>query len=71
MTALPAKNPEFAFSFVKIFAPPICANVCSTDGKICLSRSTLLFNLVRLTQILTFPLAFGTTTIPEHLFNYF
>ena len=60
------QKPEFTSSLVKIFAPPICASVCSTDGRICLSCCTLLFNLVRATQILTFPLAFGTTTITEH-----
>ena len=60
------QKPEFASSLVKIFAHPICASVCSTDGRICLSRCTLLFNLVWSAQILTFPLAFSTTTIPEH-----
>ena len=60
------QKPEFTSSLVKIFAPPIYASICSTDGRICLSCCTLLFNLVRSTQIQTFPLAFGTTTIPDH-----
>ena len=34
------QNPQLASSFVKIFAPPICASVCSTNGRICLSRCT-------------------------------
>ena len=60
------QKPELASNFVKIFASPICASICSTDGKMCLSRCTLLFSLVKLMQILTFPLAFGLTTILKH-----
>ena len=60
------QNPELASSLVNILAPLICARVCSTEGKICLSLCTLLFSLVKSTQIQTFPFAFGTTTMPEH-----
>ena len=60
------RNPELASNFVKYFAPPSWASVVSTEGKTCRSRHTLAFNLVKLTQILTFPFGFGTTTIPAH-----
>ena len=60
------QNPELASSFEKNFAPPICARLCSTEGRIWHSRQTLSFSLVRSTQILTLPFGFGTTTIPAH-----
>ena len=60
------QNPELASSFENILAAPIWANVFSTDGNIWRSRHTLSFNLVKSTQILTWPLGFGTTAIPVH-----
>ena len=45
------QNPEFASNLEKTFAPARCANVCSTAGKGCLSRFTLLLSLVRSTQM--------------------
>ena len=60
------QNPELASSLVKTLAPPICAKVCSTEGKICHSLCTFLFSMVKSTQIRTFPFDFGTTTMPEH-----
>ena len=63
------QNPEFASSFEDTCAPWSWANVCSTEGSMCLSLRILWFNLVKLTHIhpvRTFPLLFGTTTIPAH-----
>ena len=60
------QNTELPSSVVKTLAPAYWASVWSTAGRGCLSRLTLSFSLVRSTQIHTFELLFGTTTMLEH-----
>ena len=57
-----------ASSFEKCLAPPSCARMFSTEGKICHSRHTFAFSLVKSTHILTLPAGFGMATIPAHHF---
>lgn len=64
--SLICQNPELASSLENTFAPPSCANVCSTEGRMCRSLLTLSLSLVRSTQIRTLSAVFGTTTIPAH-----
>ena len=60
------QNPEFASSLENTFTPPIWARASSTVGRRWCSLQTLSFNLVKSTQIRTFPLGLGTITIPAH-----
>ncbi len=60
------QNPELASSFEKILAPASCAKVWSTAGRTCHSLRMLWLSCVRSTQICTFLLLLGTTTIPAH-----
>ena len=60
------QKPEFASNFVNTSAFRSCASVSSTAGSMCLSRLIDAFSFVRSTQIRTFPLGFGTTTIGTH-----
>jgi len=60
------QNPELASKVENTVAPASCVIVCSTAGKGCLSRQMLSFNLLRSTQMRTFPLGLGTTTSPAH-----
>ena len=60
------QNPEFASGFVKTWALAIWAKICSTAGNWWHSQHTFSLGFVRSTQIPTWPLALGTTTIPIH-----
>ena len=60
------QKPALASSLENIVDPPICARICSTNGKMCLSLCTLAFNFVKSTQMRILPLGLGTTTIPTH-----
>ena len=60
------QKPELASNFEKTVAPATRAKVWSTAGRMCLSRWTLWFSLVRSTQMRTFPPDLGTTTMPAH-----
>ena len=60
------QNPELASKVENTRAPTSCARDCSTAGRGCLSRLTLLLRWVRSTQMQTFPLPFGTITISAH-----
>lgn len=59
------QNPKLASSLVKYLVLDSCARTWSTAGSGCSSWHMLWFKRVKSTQILTFPLAFMTTTIPE------
>ena len=60
------QKPAFASSFDITLAPASWARTWSTAGRGCCSRCTLSFSYVNSTQMRTFSLLFGTTTMPEH-----
>ena len=60
------QNPLFASSLLKSVAPANCARVSSTWGMGYVSRRTFSLRGFKLTQILTSPDRFDTTTMPAH-----
>lgn len=60
------QNPELASRVENTWAPASSATNCSTAGGECLSLQTFLLRWARSTQMQTFTLPFGTTTIPVH-----
>ena len=60
------QKPELASSFVNTWALVVCARVCSTAGRRCHSRHTLLLSFIKSAQMRTLPSGVGTTTILVH-----
>ena len=59
------QKPELASTLLKTSAPANCPSVWSTHGSGWFSQRTLSFNFVKSTQMRTFLLGLGTTTLQE------